>query len=74
MNQMQIDLGTSDWIPTLKVVDFSSTKWMLQRQRNIQPVRMIQRLTDGKTQQEPMEIVSLDGWANLYAPQTVFTS
>ena len=74
MNQMQIDLGTSDRIPTSKMVDFSSIKWMLQRQRNIQPVRMIQRLTDGKTKQEPMEIVSLDGWANLYAPQTVFTS
>ena len=53
---------------------FSTTKWMLQRQRNIQPVRMNQRLTDGKTQQEPMEMISLDGWANLYAPQTVFTS
>ena len=40
---------------------FSITKWMLQRQRNTQPVLMIQRLTDGKTQQEPMEMISLDG-------------
>ena len=74
MNQLRIDLEASDWIPTLEVVDFSSTKWMLQRQSNIQPVRMTQRLIDGKTQQEPMKIVFLDGWANLYAPQTVFTS
>ena len=55
-----------------KMDKFISTTWKLHRQCNIQPLRMIQRLTDGKTAQEPMEVVSLDGWANLYAPQTFF--
>ena len=36
-------------------MDQFSSKWMLHRQRVIQPIRTTQRLTDGKTWQEPME-------------------
>ena len=57
-----------------KMVEYTSTTWTLHRRHIIQPQRITQRLTDGKTVQEPMETVSLDGWANLYAPQTLFNS
>ena len=53
---------------------YTSSTWMLYRRRIKQPQKTNQRLTVGKTEQDPMEAISPDGWAYLYAPQTVFTS